>query len=245
MPPKSNPIDVESIFAELKSLNEKLAMLAPVPDKLSKLEALVTELTTENKMLRKELDSRDATILTLRSRLNHVEQHHRGWSLRVHNLPIPADAESDPRKMMEIVHSKLLLPILSGAQAKGAIPSIPPALQLLETAHTLAAKSGQIKPVIIRFRSRYERDLLFHFKKEFAPRENRPGGSDTRPPRLLFPFYEDLTSDTFKKLRELAGDERVAGCWTVGGNIRLKKASNPTVVLKVKSIYDSNDRILA
>lgn len=245
MPPK---IDVESILAELKSLNDKFATLAPIPDKLTKLETLISNIISENKQLRKDLESRDATILTLKSRLNHVEQHHRGWSIRVHNLPIPADAESDPRKVMDIVHTKLLLPILTGAQAKGAITSIPSAPQLLETAHPLASKSGQTKPIIVRFRSRYERDLMFHYKKDFAPREDGPSGASrgqARPARLLFPFYEDLTGDTYKKMRELALDERVAGCWTVGGNIRYKKTSNPNTVLRVKSVYESNDSILA
>ena len=248
MPPKAVNIDVEGIFAELKSLNDKFSTLGLVPDKLAKLESLINTITSENKQLRKDLESRDATILLLKSRLNHVEQHHRGWSIRVHNLPIPAEAESDPRKVMEIVHTKLILPILTGAHSKGAISTIPTALQLLETAHPLAAKSGQPKPVIVRFRSRYERDLLFHFKKEFAPREAGPSGTgrgDHRPPRLMFPFYEDLTSDTYKKMRELALDDRVAGCWTVGGNIRYKKSSDPNAVLRVKSVYDTIDTILA
>jgi FtsZ-binding cell division protein ZapB len=246
MPPKTPNIDVEGIFTELKNLNDKYATLVPIPDKLTKLELLIAQVIEENKQLRKDLESRDATILTLKTRINHVEQHHRGWSIRVHNLPIPAEAESDPRKVMEIVHSKLLQPILAGAQAKGAISSVPSALQLLETAHPLAAKSGQTKPVIVRFRNRYERDLMFHYKKEFAPRDGRGGvDRDSRPARLLYPFYEDLTGDTYKKMRELAQDDRVAGCWTVGGNIRYKKASDPSTVLRVKSVYDTNDRILA
>jgi hypothetical protein len=248
MPPK---IDVEGILAELKSLNEKFATLGLVPAKLTKLESLMTDIASENKQLRKDLESRDAIILHLKSRINQVEQHHRGWSIRVHNLPIPSVAESDPRKVMDIVHTKLLLPILTGAQSKGAITSIPTAQQLLETAHPLAAKSGQTRAVIVRFRSRYERDLMFQFRREFAPREEGPGSAnrgaagDTRHPRMLFPFYEDLTGDTYKKMRELARDDRVTGCWTVGGSIRLKKASDPATVLRVKSIYDTNDQILA
>jgi hypothetical protein len=247
MPPK---IDVEGIMAELKSLNEKFATLSPVPANLSKLETLIKDIASENKQLRRDLETRDAVIHSLKARLNHVEQHHRGWSIRVHNLPIPTEAENDPRKVMDIVHTKLLLPILTGAQSKGAITTIPSALQLLETAHPLAAKSGQMRAVIVRFRSRYERDLMFQFRKEFAPREEGPGGargaaSETRPPRMRFPFYEDLTGDTYKKMRELARDERVTGCWTVGGSIRLKKASDPSAVIRVKSVYDTNDQILA
>jgi FtsZ-binding cell division protein ZapB len=248
MPPK---IDVEGILAELKSLNEKFATLAPIPAKLTKLEELITDLTNDNKQLRRELDSRDTTIRQLQNRLNHVEQHHRGWSIRIHNLPLPPDAESDPRRVMEVVHSKLLIPILDGALSKGAINAIPTAAQILEMAHPLPAKSGQTKPIIVRFRSRYERDLMFRFKKEFAPREDGNGGSargatgDSRPSRVRFPFYEDLTGDTYKKLRELARDDRIAGCWTVSGTIRFKRVSDPSTVCRVKSVYDTNDAILA
>jgi hypothetical protein len=143
------------------------------------------------------------------------------------------------------------MPILTGAHSKGVISNVPTALQILETAHPLAAKSGQTRPVIVRFRSRFERDLMFHFRKEFAPREIGPNSAshgasrDPKSSRMLYPFYEDLTGDTYKKLRELARDERVVGCWTVGGSIRLKKASDPSTILRVKSIYDSNDTILA
>jgi hypothetical protein len=248
MPPK---IDVEGILTELKNLNDKVSSLVSVPAKLNKLESLITELSNENKQLRKEIEGRDSTIYQLQNKLNHLEQHHRGWSIRIHNLQLQAGTEVDPRKVMETVHAKLITPILNGALSKGAISTIPMASQILETAHPLPAKSGQARPIIVRFRSRYDRDLMFQFKKEFAPREDTPGGvargasSDQRLPRLLFPFYEDLTGDTYKKLRELARDDRVAGCWTVGGNIRLKKTSDPSSVLRVKSIYDSNDSILA
>jgi hypothetical protein len=92
---------------------------------------------------------------------------------------------------------------------------------------------------------------MFRFKKEFAPREDGNGGSargatgDSRPSRVRFPFYEDLTGDTYKKLRELARDDRIAGCWTVSGTIRFKRVSDPSTVCRVKSVYDTNDAILA
>jgi hypothetical protein len=242
MPPK---IDVEGILTELKGFNDKVAALVSIPAKLNNLESLITDLTNENKQLRREIEGRDSTIFLLKNKLNHLEHHHRGWSIRIHNLQLPAGTESNPRRVMDTVYSKLITPILNGALSKGAISTIPTVQQILETAHPLPAKSGQIKPIIVRFRSCYEWDLMFQFKREFAPREESPGGAargafgDQRPPRIMFPFYEDMTGDTYKKLRELARDDRVVGCWTVGGTIRLKKTSDPSTVLRVKSVYDS------
>jgi hypothetical protein len=169
-------------------------LLISIPAKLNKLESLITDLTNENKQLRKEIEGHEATTLHLQNKLNHLEQH-RGWSNRVHNLQLQAGTESDPRRVMESVYHKLITPMFNDALSKGAISTIPTVSQILEMAHPLPAKSGQIKPIIVRFRSRYERDFMFQFKKEFAPREEPPGGAargthgDQRPPRLQFPFY--------------------------------------------------------
>jgi hypothetical protein len=87
---------------------------------------------------------------------------------------------------------------------------------------------------------------MFHYKIDFAPRDRRGGvDRDSRPAKLLYPFYKDLTGDTYKTMRELAQDDRGAGCWTVGGNIRYKKASDPNTVLRVQFGVNTNDRILA
>jgi hypothetical protein len=54
---------------------------------------------------------------------------------------------------------------------------------------------------------------------------------------------EDLTPATHKRYRELISDDRVEKGWTINGGILLVKKSDKSVV-KVKSIYDSNDEIL-
>jgi hypothetical protein len=245
MPPKT---DTTEILAQLAIITNKLS-------KLDTLEAALNKMSEENTILKAKVESRDAEINILKNRLNHVEQHHRSWSLRVFNLPIPAADESSPRKVMDTVYKELIVPILEGARSKGAISTIPPVHHILENAHTLAGKAGSPKPLIVRFHNQYERDLLFHFKREFAPREEADlsgsastrsqGAAASRPARLRFPFCEDLTRDNFAKMRELARDPRVAGCWSVGGQLRFKKATSPDVVMRVKDVYDSIDTILA
>jgi len=56
-------------------------------------------------------------------------------------------------------------------------------------------------------------------------------------------LVEDLTHTTYKKLRELAEDDRVEKAWTIGGHIWLIMKKNKAPI-KVKSILDSNEAIL-
>ena len=206
-------------------ITAKLANLDPMPARLEKLEHMLKEAAGENNKLREDLRVRDAEILQLKARLNAIEQYNRSWSIRVNELPIPAEAETDPHKVMGIVYKELLLPILKGAKEKGIISDIPPVRDLLENAHILPGKKDSRKPVIVRFRNRYDKSMLFHLKKEFAPREAQQSGHQRGAQayaRYLYPYYEDLTRDTHAKLRELAADSRVAACWSVGGALRCK-----------------------
>jgi hypothetical protein len=175
-----------------------------------------------------------------------VEQYNRSWSVCVNNLPISPEDETNPRKVMDTVYNKLVVPILSGALQKGAIDDIPLLHSTIETAHILLGKSNQPKPIIVRFTSRHLKQTLFLFKKEFSPKAPSTSSSSPshRGPRMLYPFYEDLTRDNFMKLKALAADQRVSACWSVGGQLRYRLASHPAVVRCVKSVYDSVDSIL-
>jgi hypothetical protein len=57
--------------------------------------------------------------------LNAVEQCSRSWSLCVNNIVIPAEEETNPKKIMDDVYSNLVLPIFSSALQKGAIDALP------------------------------------------------------------------------------------------------------------------------
>jgi hypothetical protein len=247
MDPPSQKENVDNIMAELKVITAKLTHLDPMSARLEKLEQLLNEAAGENKKLRDDLRVRDAEILQLKTRLNSVEQYNRSWSIRVNELPIPAAAETDPHKVMEIVYKELMLPILKGAKEKGAISNIPTVRELLENAHTLPGRKDSRKPVIVRFRNRYDKAMMFHLKKEFAPREaqqvSQQRGAQAYA-RYLYPYYEDLTRDTHAKLRELTADTRVAACWSVGGSLKCKLAGDANIVIRVKSVYASNDEIL-
>ena len=92
---------------------------------------------------------------------------------------------------------------------------------------------------------------MLRLKKDFAPKlDPTPAqSSQTRskarslPPRPAFPFYEDLTTHNFKKMRALATDNRVLACWSVAGQLRLR-LNNDDRVHKVASTFETIDTII-
>jgi hypothetical protein len=236
-------------------------------EQLSTLKILVEALTEENKQLResiklkdKQLEDMQEAVNGLEQRLNSLEQHHRGWSARVLNIPLTEAEEQDPDAVIEKVYTRALLPILEGAALKGKLKEIPMADQVLEVAHILPGKAGQPKPIIMRFYNRNLRNLIFAHKRDFAPRDaaegaagrggQRSGGGrggqasgSERPGRFSYPLYDDLTKLNLNKMRAIQQDERVQACWSVNGQIRFK-LHDSNVVQKVLSIHDPLDKIL-
>jgi hypothetical protein len=220
-----------------------------MPEKLEAMETLLASLTKENAELKSEVRLCEAEIFGLHQRLNAIVQYNCSWSIRINNMVIPAEVETNPKKVIETVYTKLVQPILTGALQKGAINSIPPIHAAIETTHILPGKPNTPKPIIVRFTSLHLKQTLFSFKKDFSPKIS-PSSSTTssshpsRGPRLMFPFYEDLTRDNIMKMKALASDHRVSACWSIGGQLHNRLASNPEVVKRVKSVFDSVDTIL-
>jgi hypothetical protein len=161
----------------------------------------------------------------------------------VNDLPIDPSTANNPRKVMETLYSKALLPILQGALQNGEIQSIPPCNHLLEMAHILPGKEGRPKPIIARFFDRNNRALIFRWKKDFAPRASTIApGSRFKTPRMLYPIFEDLTKDNFNFMKALSSDSRTTACWTAGGVIRFKTADSE-MPKKVDNIYNPIDSL--
>jgi hypothetical protein len=238
MPPKVNN---DEILAKLEIITMQLAGLETVPRRLEALEREVRQANEMNKQLTTSLKEKDAEILNLKVKVNAMEQYNRSWSIRVNELPIPASEETNPVKVMEHVYKEVLAPVLRGAVEQGVLLQVPSVFDLLETAHVLPAPKGKTKPIILRFRTRLHKGYMFQLKKDCAPRI--PGGATSAGQRYRYPYYEDLTHDTFNKMREISRSDKVAACWSVGGNL-LYKLIGGTEFFRVKSIYDDIRSIL-
>ena len=220
-------------------MNDKLSYLT---SKFEALETTLADMTREKNALKNQVMNQAAEIVDLRDSLNEREQYARSWSMRVLNLNVNAERETDTRHVMQELYDTLLLPILEGAKAKGEIQQFPNCDNLLETAHILPGKAGA-KPVIARFYSRYWRNLVFRYRKEFAPREKAATSSNTRSngrtlARMKHPFFEDLTRANFAKLTSIKQHEEVTSAWTVNGNIRFK-IRNSEITYKINKLSDS------
>ena len=53
---------------------------------------------------------------------------------------------------------------------------------------------------------------------------------------MMHPFFEDLTSTTFKQLKNFKLHQDVTSAWTVNGTIRFKVKDKDTI-FKVSSIH--------
>jgi hypothetical protein len=260
---------MRNIQAQLTGLTAKMEKIDVIENEVKSMRVLLTDLKNENKQLRSEVRECEQKLCEmnernnlLENRLHSLEQHHRGWSARILNIPLKPEEEMDNYKVRDVVYNTALLPILKGAVEKKLLPAVPTAEQLLEMAHVLPGKPGQPKPVILRFFNRNEREVIFRLKKLYAPRLERgstggaggaggagrrgDGGGDGEEERsrLAYPMYEDLTRATFQKLRAISQDSRVKSCWTVKGQIRFTLHSSVNEIKKVVSILDPLDKIL-
>jgi hypothetical protein len=213
------------------------------------LKELLLGVQAENSDLRKSLEEKEREIGSLKQKTNDSEQYARSWSIRILDLAIPADQDSSNTDIvMRQVYQRVLLPIFEGAVKNRLMNEIPPYLQVLETAHILPAKPGQTPPIIARFYSRNVKAMVFRLKKEFALKQQAPQvaqpGARKRTAKLLHPFYEDLTTANFKKMRAIAGDSRVISCWSVAGQLRYRLEGEDRI-RKVPNIYMPLESIIS
>jgi hypothetical protein len=190
--------------------------------------------------MKEQLLNKDNEIKILKTKVNDVEMHQRSFNIRVFNMELDGDNNNN-RNVKQQVYDKLLRPVLDGAVTKGRLDNIPTAEQLLETAHILPGKDGKTKPIICRFYDRFYRTVFLQLRKEFAPRAKAMPPSGTAA--YLYPAYEDMSSDMFKKMREMNNHANVKSCWAAGGYLRFKLEDNDTIY-RVHCIYDPVEKIV-
>jgi hypothetical protein len=169
---------IKDMSTQLRGLTSKIDN---IESEFKGLKVMLTDLKNENKQLKADARENERKIAELsdhnnklEDRLNSFEQHHRGWSARILNIPLP-EGETDNNTVRDTVYSLALLPILKGAVTKKLLREVPSAEQLLEVCHVLPGKPGYPRPIIMRFYNRNVPDIIFRMKKFFAPREGADG----------------------------------------------------------------------
>jgi hypothetical protein len=229
---------------KLDEILAKLSTLDAITNKLAKLESMFEKVQEENAKLKSTVETQQATIIELKTSLNNLEQHGRSYSVRVNNLSLEGVDERDPPAIINKVYNTVFLPILQGAASKHVISTVPSCFETIEMAHTLPGRGDKPKPIIVRFFNRNVKTLLFRHRKDFAAKTEVPAsGSGAARTRYTYPFHDDLTRDTYAKMKKLQADPRVHACWSSGGSLRFK-LSETGDVKRVYSIYASNDDII-
>jgi len=221
---RSQPQDIIQLLEDLKAdFNRRFDAQDA---RMMSLNSLLTQVTTKNQQLKTALEEKERQVLALERKMNNQEQYQRSWSIRILNLPIPADQDSSNTDVvMRTVFSKVLEPIFQGAVQKKLLPGIPAYTSILETAHILPSKPNQPPAIIARFFSGNIRQLVFRLKKEFATKVPTPTTSKSHPhPKLAHPFYEDLTTFNFSKMRAIAQDKRVLSCCPATGSTAKRRS---------------------
>jgi hypothetical protein len=230
---------------QLSAITSRLDKVDLLTEQLGNIEESLKIISSENVSIKSTLAANQANITSVQSNQIRLDQYQRSWSVRVMELQLSPQEEDNPFRLAEAVYTKVFLPILNGALSEDLIPKIPSCDQLLELAHVLpASKPGSIKPIICRFLNRDYRSICFRLKKKYATRStSTPPGSGDKRPRYAFPFYEDLSAATFKKMKEVQADSRVESCWSVNGQLRFRLAGSDTVK-RVYNIMDPIDTII-
>jgi hypothetical protein len=260
---------IRNMNTQLTNITSRLDKINTIETEVKGLRVLLNDLKQENAVLKTEARINEQKMQQmnernnqLENRLNKLEQHHRSWGARILNIPLSKEEETNNNAVRDKVYNLALLPILTGAVEKKLLMTVPTSEQLLELAHVLPGNAaGQHKTVIMRFYNRNLRDMCFHLKKHYAPREppspgatgsvrarsssnSEAAGGYEGKGRYAFPLYEDLSRATFQKMRAIANDGRVKACWTVKGQIKFTLHSKPEEVRKVESLLDSLDSII-
>lgn len=199
----------------------------------------VTELETNVTSLQKQ-------VYALQNIVNHREQDLRNLSVRITGVPLSEEekATTDGRFLSKVVYDKLLVPVLNFAKSKGLIDRLPQLSNTVSICYRVgdpAAAVGSTPPIILKFASDAVRLAVLKAKRTSIP---QPTAAEKFQGISRFSINEDLTPVTYKKMRELLGDERTNSVWTVEGRIRFTVPDDRSVY-RVQSVFDTVDFILS
>lgn len=213
----------------LPDLYDMLLANQSILKELQEKSALVDKLQEKVVSLEKEL-------MVAKESLNDREQYSRNWSVRIFGLSVTKEEEEKlgkDRAVMKKAYDKVLKPILQAAKDAGSIESVPSSYyNLLENGHALRPRhdpQGGKKPgspsFIVRFSSRFMRNVVLRHKKDHMP---RPTTAEVAAGVSKYSMYGDLTQVNFRRLRSMIEDERFAKCWSVDGKVRFILQNDPT-----------------
>jgi hypothetical protein len=234
-----------------QKLDHLLTAMASVQKTVDNIEALmvrVAALETKNKaledrnlVLESSVKSLTLEVKQLKDHVNSREQESRVTAIRLFNFP----GSNEEINLAGRIYDKILKPILQAAKSKGDISSIPQVGNTISDVFRVGRfAQGANKPpppILIKLATPALRLAILRNKRNNTP----PPSEEERSLGVKrFLIAEDLTSPTYRKLKELLQDDRVLKAWTINGTIWVVPKGDNASPLRVKSAYDHNDLIL-
>jgi len=212
--------------------------------KVKVLEGKVQVLEDDKKEMRKDIDSLKEDVIKLKDNVNMREQYARSWALRITGLTVPREEQvrlGRERAVMKCAYDKVLKPILTAAKAKGDIETVPSAYYtLLENGHHInrrgrgaggadggAEGRANVPQIIVRFSSRFMRNVVLRNKKTATP---KPTDAEVAVGIKRYGIFEDLTSKNYQLLKSAISDKRILKAWTIDGQLRFVTEEDPDTV---------------
>ncbi len=170
---------------------------------------------------------------------NSNEQYVRNWAVRIHGLSVPSDLVKEvgaDEACMATAYNAVIEPVLRKLTPKPEVldvntkwgpeklDCVPKCFNLLSNGHFVGKKqNNQPRTIIIRFVSRYMRNLFLRYKRHFMP---NPTAAEATMGVKYYSAYPDLTARNHKYLLALKEDARVKAAWAFDGNIRFSLADS-------------------
>ena len=170
---------------------------------------------------------------------NSNEQYARNWAVRIHGLSVPSDLVKKvgaDEACMTTAYNAVIEPVLRKLTPKPEVldvntkwgpeklDCVPKCFDLLSNGHFVGRKqNNQPRTIIIRFVSRYMRNLFLRYKRQYMP---NPTAAEATMGVKYYSAYPDLTARNHKYLLALKEDARVKAAWAFDGNIRFSLADS-------------------
>jgi hypothetical protein len=236
----------EQLSLVISMLKEQGELLSDTRRMLADSQAKVLALEAKVGALEHKVTSLECDLTSLKEVSNNREQASKLCTIRVHGFPVSDEelaATDGGKTLANKVYERILKPILAAARAKGDIPSVPHCANAIEDCYRAGrpSKSGKPAPLIVKLSSKNLRLAVLRNK-----RANTPAPLDSERSEFIkrFSIVEDLTTPTYKLLRQLQDNDNVVKVWTVEGRIRFTLAEHPNTIVKVKSVFQPIEKIL-
>ena len=241
----------------IKASNDKLQKQSEefqsiISDLKTQLTERVANLEHEHLKLKEQYFSVCKENSELKKSVNQREQYARLNSIRIDGMEVSQDLVKEAGPVYACMHTaynKIIKPVLLKAvnpdgatwkKGRARLSDVPKMTELLSNGHFVF--SGEVKKtiptVIIRFTSRFYRNLFLQLRRQHMPKPN--SAEVAKSGKAFYAAYPDLTRTHFKFLRSLKEDQRVHSAWAFECKLRFKlhadvKSGN------LKHYYETDD----